>query len=154
MSQHPLNPWWSQQTDQPIMPTSHADWDQALKGQFITQEHVRTRLEAIIGRALGLDAYSGYDVDGFHVSLIAAGVQVGHGITLRVHSNDHEPPHAHVRLPGSSSDQLKVDIMTGDLSGVIPGNLSRAQRQAITLGVRNNSVKLGALWSQVRQART
>ncbi|GAA2865699.1 hypothetical protein MIAR_27580 [Microbacterium arabinogalactanolyticum] len=41
-----------------------------------------------------------FDVDGVMIALTAEGLNLGNGVMLVIHSGDHDPPHAHVEIPG------------------------------------------------------
>jgi len=52
---------------------------------------------------LGHEGSAGFDSDGLFISLIAAGLKIDGGVTLRVFPNDHPPPRLNVDIRARSS---------------------------------------------------
>lgn len=111
MSKHPANPYWCQQHDQPIVILTRSDWDGAAQQGFLTTEHILDRLAGILGHALG----DGFDEEGFLTALVADGHRLTHGVTVRLCTRDHPPPHIHVEVRGQPRLHLRLDLHTGDL---------------------------------------
>lgn len=61
--------------------------------------------------SFGEERAAGYDEDGFLASLTAEGIRMDSGETIRIHANDHPPPHVHVQRPVTRD--IKINLETG-----------------------------------------
>src|SRR5271168_4271863 len=100
MSKYPDNPLWCDAHDQPIALTNSDDWEEAKRSGYLTVEHIVARLEDILEYALDGELETGYDEEGFLRALVADGYLRNRGVTVRLHSRDHPPPHAHIEIKG------------------------------------------------------
>lgn len=114
MSKYPNNPFWDHELDIPVTLYGQGDWDEAEEGGFITAEHALERAERMLLHALAPGGPAAYDEEGFFRSLLSDSTREEFGIKLVVHSNDHDPPHCHVKFHGVLYDKLRIDLTTGE----------------------------------------
>ncbi|GAB3141730.1 hypothetical protein GCM10027057_25770 [Marisediminicola antarctica] len=89
----------------------------------------------------GHEGSAGFDSDGFFISLIAEGLKIDGGVTLRVFPNDHPPARLHVDIRARSSYRSwppgHVGVFTlrgsqpkrhalGGVSGIFEGHMAKA----------------------------
>jgi hypothetical protein len=150
VSTHPNNPYWDQQADQPIV-IYRQDWDEALADGFVTREHIALRLLGIVQYAYGVhdgDVVA-YDEDGFVSALIAEGLPMSNGVKLEIYSGDHNPPHAHIKIPGVSRGRLTINLETFKIEQQLPDGWSKKGRQ-IEKEALANIAKLTEWWNKNR----
>lgn len=150
VSTHPNNPYWDQQADQPIVIYRH-DWDEALADGFVTREHIVLRLLGIVQHAYGVHDgdFVAYDEDGFVSALIAEGLPMSNGVKLEIYSGDHNPPHAHIKIPGVSRGRLTINLETFKIEQQLPDGWSKKGRQ-IEKEALANVAKLTEWWNKNR----
>jgi predicted ABC-class ATPase len=71
----------------------------------------------ILEYALGNGADLGLDEEGFLVALVADGHRLQFGVTVRLCTRDHPPPHVHIEVKGEPNLKLRMDLRTGELLG-------------------------------------
>lgn len=113
---------------------TQADWDREETAGRLTAQHIAERLWRIAEFEFGdRDAQdaAGYDEDGFFMSLNAASVAVVDGVKLWICTEDHPPPHVHIKRPGVRDrvDDIKIDLETGE------------ERLPLPEGVRSKQLK-------------
>ncbi len=90
-------------------------WEAAEAAGAITADDVLERLGRMAVYEFGEMGPSGYDEDGFVLSLVAKGVPEG-SLLLDVHTRDHWPPHVHVKRPEDlGSHGVIIDLRTGEI---------------------------------------
>lgn len=153
MSKHPDNPWWSQTSDQPMMPHDQASWDDAHAHGFLTADHVLLRLEAILRVAVGepVDDGASYNEDGFVIALVAAGWS-GEGWRVQLHPNDHDPPHVHFSDTGDRRRQIRLSLVSGEpLDGErIPPGVRKKLERASSFIMENQAMLIDR-WQQAHE---
>jgi hypothetical protein len=149
VSTHPDNPFWNQATDKAVVIYRH-DWDQAVSDGHVTPDHVAQRLLGIMQHAYGVhdDDFVAYDADGFIVALIAEGLRMSNGLRLDIFPGDHNPPHAHIKIPGQSG-KLTIDLETFEIQEQLPDGWSGRGRK-IEKEARAKAEELAALWNKNR----
>ncbi|RVW02432.1 DUF4160 domain-containing protein [Rhodococcus spongiicola] len=123
-----------------------ADWEEATAAEHITPEHVLQRLKNIADHIFENEVVAGFDSDGFLVALIAEGLRLQNGVTLIVRTNDHPPPHAHIKVRAYPEADLKVDLTTGELSGNVPKGLSAKDIRGFQDLVGKHHDQLASWW--------
>lgn len=148
MSKYPNNPYWDHELDVPFTLFAQGDWDEAEEGGFITVEHVLERAERMLLHALGTKGPAAYDEEGFFLSLVSDSTPEEFGIKLVVHSNDHDPPHCHVKFQGILYDKLRIDLTTGEfLDDPPPGIRGKDMKQMKAVFVKYED-KLVGFWEK------
>jgi hypothetical protein len=115
MSKYPDNPYWCQRHDHPIAPLTGTDWQEAMLKGHLTPEHVFSRLSDILEYALGEGIEIGLDEDGFLKALVADGYPLERGVTVRLCTRDHPPPHVHIEIKGDPRLRLRMDLESGQI---------------------------------------
>jgi hypothetical protein len=115
MSKYPDNPCWCPSHDQPIALLTSSDWQEAEHQEHLTPEHVFSRLSDILEYALGQGEEMGLDEDGFHRALVADGYRLEGGVTVRMCTRDHPPPHVHIEIKGEPRLRLRMHLESGQL---------------------------------------
>ncbi|WP_433592534.1 hypothetical protein [Nocardia sp. CA-145437] len=140
MSRHPDNPYWSQTDDKPIMIGSRRVWAEAEAAGYLTAEHVFARLHAIAMHEMDGEGPVAYDADGFVTALTAEGIRLQGGVTLTVHTRDHQPPHAHITFTTDPSIDLRINLQTGELMNAIPKGRAKMVKHACALVVEHHDL--------------
>lgn len=126
---------------------TRSEWERAAEAGHVTPEHVMLRLKNIANRAFDTQTVVGFDEDGFPVSLIAEGMALSGGVTLHVYSNDHPPPHVHIKLRARPSVTLRISLETGEfLDDELPRGLTRKKMKGFQAAVRENHQVLAGWW--------
>lgn len=146
MSRYPGNPWWHHQLDIPITIMSRSEWDEAAAAGHVTPEHVMRRLKNIADHAFDNQTVMGFDEDGFVVSLIAEGLALAGGVTLRVYPNDHPPPHVHIEVRSRPNARIRINLATGEFLDDAPRGLPRKKLKGFQAAVRENHEVLATWW--------
>jgi hypothetical protein len=123
---------------------TRADWERGLNEGWLTRQEVDDRLFRLALHEFGDQDEDGYDDEGFFVSLTAAGLRVNDSVTLRVWSNDHEPPHVHVERRGKQGFRLYLD--TAEVYGELPGGVKSKELQFLQAALLENREELGEWW--------
>ena len=146
VSRHPDNPFWHQQNDQAIV-IYRQDWDEAVAGGYVTTEHILIRLAGMMENALGPQEvdFVAYDEDGFIVALTAEGIWKD-GIQIRVNPDDHDPPHAHIIVPGEKM-KLTINLLDMTIDQDLPDGWSK-KGKSIEAFTRKNQYKLLGWWAK------
>lgn len=152
MSKYPNNPYWDQESDDPLTISARLDWDEVAAQSHITAEHVLARIENIAVHEFGHESVAGFDSNGFFVTLIAEGLPISTGIVLRVYSKDHNLPHVHIEVKGSPQLQMKVSLVDAKLIGKAPAGWAKKIR-GIQRTIRENQELLEAWWEKGNDAR-
>ncbi|MBU8650082.1 DUF4160 domain-containing protein [Micrococcus luteus] len=101
------------------------DWEDAIREGWIDASHMEARLYRVAVREFGDQECSGYDEEGFFLSLVADGLNkegIGH---FQIYSNDHDPPHVHVVPSGHKGDvELRFSLTDGRLLDKRPKSIS------------------------------
>lgn len=96
----------------------------------ITPEHILLRVEGMLAHDFGEPGGAAYDESGFIAALVADGWRASEGITVRMHPDDHPPPHVHVRFPQRPNLRIRLALDTGEpLDGGVPDGWSRKLRR-------------------------
>lgn len=150
MTSHPDNPHWCQEHDEPLMILSQADWDEASAAGHLTAEHVILRLQNIVVHALGQDLGSiAFDENGFVSALTSAGVRLESGVTLRVCTRDHKPPHVHIELSQYPDAKLRIRLEDGEYiekNHRVPGGVSSKDLKRFQSLVYDHRELLSETW--------
>lgn len=125
---------------------TRSDWDQALADGVLTFGDVVERLRRIAVHEFGEEGAAGYDDQGFLISLTAEGLRMDSGETIRVHANDHPPPHVHIQRPGKHD--IKINLETGDAMGDLPRDVRTKQLKGFRAAINENFEQLGAWWEK------
>lgn len=128
---------------------TRVDWDRAVQEGWLARDDVEARLYRLAVRDLGVSASAGYDEDGFFLALVADGKDVEGIGRFIVYSNDHDPPHVHVKPYGSDVD-LKFSLETGDLLGEQPRGVTSKQVKNMRAALREIHAELGAWWEKAQ----
>lgn len=123
---------------------TRSEWEQALAGGELTVDDVLERLRRIAVHQFGKEGAAGYDDEGFLISLTAEGIRMDSGETIRIHANDHPPPHVHIQRPGKRD--IKIDLETGDVIGELPRDVKAKQLRGFRATILENCDQLGAWW--------
>lgn len=91
---------------------TRADWDDAVAAGTLTSYDVLARLTRIAVREFGTEGPAAYDEEGFFLALTTEGLRMECGATLRVHTNDHPPPHVHVERPGQVDIKINLETVS------------------------------------------
>ena len=94
----------------------------------------------------GVEGPAASDEDGFFVSLTAEGLQLEGGVTLRVHTNDHPPPHVHVQRPGEPD--IRINLESGDLLQPVPAGTSAKKLRKFQEVVQESHALLSSWWEK------
>jgi hypothetical protein len=148
VSKHPDNPWWHQERDAPVMIMTRVEWENAAAAGHLTPEHVMQRLKNIADYAFDIETVAGFDEDGFVISLIAEGLPLSGGVKLYVYSNDHPPPHVHIKLSSHPDDKIRINLETGEYMDDAPRGLARKRLKGIQTAVRENHDVLASWWEK------
>ncbi len=106
-----------------------AEWDESVASGQLTALDVLDRLERMALYEFGESQEQrpiAVDEEGFVTALIAEGIPVAGGVTLRVWPNDHPPPHVHIERRGNGND-IKINLETGDVEGKLPRDVRSSQ---------------------------
>jgi len=125
---------------------TRADWDRAVAAGTLTAEDVLARLTRIAVHEFGTEGPAAYDEDGFFLALTAEGLRVEGGVTLRVPTNDHPPPHVHVQRPGLAD--IKISLETGEPIEPVPTDASAKKLRGLQAAVRENRSQLVDWWEK------
>lgn len=150
VSAYPGNPYWNHLTDQPIV-IYRQDWDEAVASGFVTREHVALRIRGIIQHAYGVhdgDVVA-YDEQGFVTALTAEGLSMSNGVRLEIYSGDHNPPHAHIKIPGLEHERITINLETFEIEQQLPDGWSKKGRR-VEKEARANADKLITWWNKNR----
>jgi hypothetical protein len=125
-------------------------WELAESEGRIEAEDVLERLVRIALHEFGENQDKwpmSFDDEGFLESLTAEGIHLKSGISIHVWPNDHPPPHVHVlRKSEPDSNDLKIDLATGEPDGELPDWVHRKQLRNIKALVVEHHEKLAAWW--------
>ena len=150
VSRYPGNPYWHHATDSPIE-IYRQDWDEAVSAGYVTAEHIAVRVAGMIQHAFGIhegDA-AAYDADGFIVSLTAERLNLGNGVALVIHAGDHDPPHAHVVIPGLKLKRLTLNLAALEIEQDLPSGWSKKGRKT-RREARDHIETLTSWWNKNR----
>ncbi len=125
---------------------TRSDWDGAVADRTLTPDHVLDRLWRIAVHEFGVEGAAAYDEDGFFLSLTAEGLQLEGGVTLRVHTHDHPPPHVHVQRPGEID--VRINLESGELLGPVPAGVSAKKLRGLRAAVRESHDRLSNWWEK------
>ena len=125
---------------------TRSDWDRVVTQGELTPDDVEARLHRIAVREFGELGPAGYDEEGFFTSLTAEGLRLEGGVTLFVHTNDHPPPHVHVRRRGH--EDVKINLETGAVEGKLPSDVRQKQLNGFRSAVSESFGILGAWWER------
>jgi hypothetical protein len=126
---------------------TRADWEEAVADGWLTRNHVEARLHNLAVRDFGELGPVGYDDEGFITSLVAEGMtveKIGH---FSVHTDDHDPPHVHVR-PFGSQINLRFSLETGELLDELPPGVKSKRLKAIKAALIENRDRFGRWWKK------
>jgi hypothetical protein len=149
MSKYPGNPWWHHENDVPIAILDEFAWNEAAAGGHLTAEHILQRLENILEFEFGRGAEMGLAADGFYNALVADGWRLEGGVTVRLHPNDHPPPHVHLEFRSDPRLDLRLSIETGELLDVAPAGWAK-RIKAAAAQVLDLQSTLMERWSEVQ----
>lgn len=152
MSRHPGNPYWDQQRDEAIV-IYRQDWDDALENGWVTTEHIVHRLAGMVNHGLGqqLDGPAAYDEHGFISALIAAGLSMRNGVRAHIYPDDHNPPHAHLEVPGLENAKLTINLETLKIDQELPSGWSKRGKK-VESEVRSHQQELLDMWRSYRES--
>lgn len=125
---------------------TRSDWDRAVAEGTLTPDQVLDRLLRTAVHHFGDGGPASFDEDGFFLSLVADGLQVQGGVTLRVHTLDHPPPHVHVQRRGE--EDIRINLETGELLDRPPAGVKSRQLRGFQAQVNKNFDTLGAWWEK------
>lgn len=120
------------------------DWDRALDAGDLTIDDLLERLRRIAVHQFGAEGPAGYDDEGFLISLTAEGLRLDSGETIRIHANDHPPPHVHIERPGKRD--IKITLETGEVIGELPRDVKSKQLRGFKAAIIENFDQLGEWW--------
>lgn len=123
---------------------TRSDWDRALADATLTADDVLERLRRIAVHQFGEAGSAGYDDQGFLISLTAEGIRMDSGETIRIHVNDHPPPHVHIQRPGKRD--IKINLETGGVIGELPRDVRSKQLRGFKTTIIENFEQLGTWW--------
>lgn len=146
VSKYPDNPYWCQTHDNPKVINTRPEWDQAEVDGYITLEHVFMRLKNIADHIFGNETFMGFDDEGFVISLVAGGIRLEGGLTLRVWPNDHPPPHVHIEVKAHPEWKIRVNLETIELMDELPSALKAKQFSGFLDAIRECHPKLAGWW--------
>ncbi|CAN5167545.1 hypothetical protein BH09ACT12_BH09ACT12_30860 [soil metagenome] len=111
---------------------TQADWDREEAAGRLTAQHVAERLQRMLEHEFAdpdEPAVAAYDEDGFFTSLTAASVAVVDGVKLWICTEDHPPPHVHIKRPGVRDriDDIKINLATGEERLPLPDGVRSKQ---------------------------
>ncbi|PUB26898.1 uncharacterized protein DUF4160 [Promicromonospora sp. AC04] len=118
-----------------------------MEGGWLKRAHVEARLHNIAVRDFGEVGPSGYDDEGFMTSLVADSLRVERIGKFIVYSNDHDPPHVHVRPFGTTID-LRFSLNTGELLDEAPRGIASKQLKSMKAALIENQVQFGRWWEK------
>lgn len=151
MSKYPNNKYWDHKFDAPVTLFTQSEWDEAEEGGFITAEHVFERSQRMLLHAMGVEGPAAYDEEGFFLALVADSTSEELGIKLVVHSNDHDPPHCHVKFQGRLVDDFRIDLITGDFLNDPPVEIrSKDLKKMKTVFVKHREILI-EFWDKRNQ---
>jgi hypothetical protein len=131
---------------------TQADWDREEGAGRLTAEQVADRLWRMAMHEFadpGEPAAAAFDEDGFLLSLTAASVAVVDGIKLWICTEDHPPPHVHIKRPGTRDriDDIKIDLATGAERQPLPRDVRAKQLKNIKALVAEHHEALCNTWT-------
>ena len=153
MSKYPDNPQWCQNHDRPKAIMSRAEWGEAARSGHLTVEHVLLRIRDMLDFEFGNGEIEGLDEDGFLRALVADAMHFEGGVTVRLHCNDHPPPHVHVEFRSLPGEDFRVLIDTGELVGAdVPSGWAKRMRRVSALVLDHRDLLLGR-WEEMQLAQ-
>lgn len=126
-----------------------ADWDRALSQRWLTRTQIEARLHNIAVRDMGELGPVGYDEEGFIISLVADGIRREGIGWFKVYSNDHDPPHVHVRPFGEDFD-IRLSLETGEELDSRPRGVTSKQIKNMQKALVEMHDQLGAWWKKAQ----
>lgn len=111
---------------------TQSDWDREKAAGRLTAQHIAERLWRMVEFEFGdpdAPAAAGYDEEGFFISLTAASVATIDGVKLWICTEDHPPPHVHIKRPGVRDrlDDIKINLETGEERLPLPDGVKSKQ---------------------------
>ena len=123
------------------------DWAKAIDEGRLTAQDVFVRLTRMALHEFGEsqeDWPIAFDEDGFVTALTAEGIQMEAGVTLRICTRDHPPPHVHIQRRGE--EDVKVNLETGVVEGTLPQGVRPKQFKKFSALVQQQHALLCDLW--------
>ena len=131
---------------------TRADWDREKAAGRLTAQHVAERMQRMLEHELGdpdAPAAAAYDEDGFFISLTAASVAVVDGVKLWICTEDHPPPHVHIKRPGVKDrvDDIKINLETGEARRPLPDGVRSKHLKKVKELVVEHHEDLCSTWT-------
>jgi Domain of unknown function (DUF4160) len=126
---------------------TRGDWDRAVADGRLTAQDVLNRLTRMALHEFGESPENwpiAFDEEGFVTALIAEGILMEGGVTLRVCTRDHPPPHVHIQRRGE--EDIKVNLENGAVEGPLPRGVRPKQLEKFSGLVKQKHELLCDLW--------
>lgn len=85
-----------------------------------------------------------FDEEGFVTALIAEGIMKAGGVTLRICTKDHPPPHVHIQR--RDREDISINLQTGGVYRTLPSNVRSKQLKRFSRLVDEVQELLSVLW--------